>query len=486
MLFLNEIVIPQFDNIIIKGIKNIKGFFPITAPVLQIVKQSLKSYSQKQIREMPIEQRSEASRSWHLIYNKFRMAATGLSAEKLKLLCETVGIRYVRETPEYMVVIMPEVEKKFSAPNTYIIERLRVNDEVKKQQLQQLKEDGIKYPRIPPTELDRVGTYVYADTNGSNLQQILAMEEVDATRTISNDFHDTARVMGIKVARNMLVKEFLDVLENSGSYINPRHITLLVDYMTNKGIITPLNFNGMIRQSATVLQKISMEQPLKTFTEASGFGRQERVGGSVTASIITGQMPKIGSGMVSVTTDMNKYQQFMKEVMTGTAEPVAPGEIENLEFDIVQAPTDEGEMDVIEAMVKGIEIQPKALNLPSKTEMPPPISQPAPEPVKPTQLARIVPRFSSIRGKLPTDPITITEEVPSPVMTEMPTIIQDIVEPPRATIDIISPPKLEETVATPVSKATVKLPGLSLKQLTKTVPEEKSDTGFISYQEFIQ
>ena len=66
--------------------------------------------------------------------------------------------------------------------------------------------------------------------------------------------------MGIEAARNILIEEISSVCDDAGEYINSRHIELLVDVMTNKGSLTPINSQGVKK----VILVHSLNQPLKT------------------------------------------------------------------------------------------------------------------------------------------------------------------------------------------------------------------------------
>ena len=70
------------------------------------------------------------------------------------------------------------------------------------------------------------------ETDGVELAKILAVEMVDATKTISNDVIEIKQVLGIEAARQSLINEFRNVLNFYGIYVNYRHLSVLVDVMT--------------------------------------------------------------------------------------------------------------------------------------------------------------------------------------------------------------------------------------------------------------
>jgi DNA-directed RNA polymerase II subunit RPB1 len=70
------------------------------------------------------------------------------------------------------------------------------------------------------------------ETDGVALQQIISLEKVDSTRTVSNDNTEIARVLGIEAARQSLINELRFVLNSYGIYVNYRHLATLTDIMT--------------------------------------------------------------------------------------------------------------------------------------------------------------------------------------------------------------------------------------------------------------
>ena len=74
------------------------------------------------------------------------------------------------------------------------------------------------------------------DTEGGvNLLQVMALDEVDPTRTISSYIIEIFEVLGIEGARKALLDEIRRVISFDGSYVNYRHLSLLVDTMTFQG-----------------------------------------------------------------------------------------------------------------------------------------------------------------------------------------------------------------------------------------------------------
>ena len=94
-------------------------------------------------------------------------------------------------------------------------------------------------------------------SDGVNLLEVFNSKYVDFTRTYSNDINEIYEKLGIEAARNILIEEISSVCDDAGEYINPRHVELLVDTMTNKGYLTAINRQGINSGDVSPLAKSS-------------------------------------------------------------------------------------------------------------------------------------------------------------------------------------------------------------------------------------
>ena len=70
------------------------------------------------------------------------------------------------------------------------------------------------------------------DTDGTNLAEVMAVEDVDFTRTLSNSVLEILSVLGIEGCRAALLVEVRNVIQFDNAYVNYRHLAMLVDCMT--------------------------------------------------------------------------------------------------------------------------------------------------------------------------------------------------------------------------------------------------------------
>lgn len=116
------------------------------------------------------------------------------------------------------------------------------------------------------------------ETDGTNLKEVLIFDGIDTHRTVSNDVNEIAIVLGIEAARQALINEINVVVQQYSIYINYRHLSVLVDWMTHRGRLTPINRNGINRiPSVSPLRKSSFEETVEMLYDAAIFSEIDLV-----------------------------------------------------------------------------------------------------------------------------------------------------------------------------------------------------------------
>ena len=133
-------------------------------------------------------------------------------------------------------------------------------------------------------------------TAGSNLAEIIELKGVNEDKTISNDIHEVAKVLGIEVARETIIREIKKVIESQGLDINERHLKLVADAMTASGEIKGVTRMGIISQKSSILARASFETPIKQFVNASIKSSKDELA-SVIENIILNQPVPVGTGL---------------------------------------------------------------------------------------------------------------------------------------------------------------------------------------------
>ena len=140
------------------------------------------------------------------------------------------------------------------------------------------------------------------DADGTNILDVLNSPYVDIINTFSNDIHEMNNTFGIEAARELLIEQMEDLFEE---YINLRHIGLLCDIMTNKGVLTPINRQGINIGDTGPLGKCSFEDTTDQLIKAGIFGEIDHLQG-VSSNIMLGQLIKSGTGMCDILLDEEK------------------------------------------------------------------------------------------------------------------------------------------------------------------------------------
>jgi len=133
-------------------------------------------------------------------------------------------------------------------------------------------------------------------TAGSNLEEIMKLKGVNKDRTISNDIHEVAKVLGIEAARETTIREIEKVIESQGLDIDERHLKLIADAMTSRGEIKGVTRMGIISEKSSILARASFETPIKQFVNASIKSSKDELA-SVIENIILNQPVPIGTGL---------------------------------------------------------------------------------------------------------------------------------------------------------------------------------------------
>lgn len=141
------------------------------------------------------------------------------------------------------------------------------------------------------------GYVVY--TEGTNLEEILPLPEVDASKTTTNHVREIEEVLGVEAARNSIINEAVDTLEEQGLDVDIRHIMLAADAMTNTGEIRQIGRHGISGEKASVLARAAFEVTVKNLLQASSKGESDKLDGIV-ENVIAGQPVPLGTGSVEL------------------------------------------------------------------------------------------------------------------------------------------------------------------------------------------
>ncbi|GBE60427.1 DNA-directed RNA polymerase [Babesia ovata] len=136
--------------------------------------------------------------------------------------------------------------------------------------------------------------------DGNNLQRLFLLKDnlVDFNRIQVNDIGTVLRYYGVEAARACIVSELQKVFSVYGINVDYRHLSLIADFMTNKGDIRTFNRYGMARHCSPLLQ-MSFESTMKFIMDACERGGYDNLG-TPAGSIIAGRPIMLGGGLCKV------------------------------------------------------------------------------------------------------------------------------------------------------------------------------------------
>ncbi|MFH0849183.1 MAG: DNA-directed RNA polymerase subunit A' [archaeon] len=187
------------------------------------------------------------------------------------------------------------------------VDKTRIEIKPKEMEISQFKRLSTKLSSLRVKGLPAVRrTLVVEDdgewiirTEGSSLKLALSAAGVDPIRTVSNSMHEAASVLGIEAARNVIIEEAMNVLQEQGLDVDVRHIMLLADAMTTTGEVLQVGRHGISGEKSSTLAKAAFELTIPTIVDAALKGTIDKLKG-VAENVIVGQQVPMGTGLIDV------------------------------------------------------------------------------------------------------------------------------------------------------------------------------------------
>ncbi len=229
----------------------------------------------------------------------------------LKIELDLEKVKYKDELKYVLEKYIKDSEISFNGNKVYIkpskndVKNLRKI----KNKILKLRIDGVK--GIDNVVVVKEGENWIIQTSGTNLKKVLKMDEVDASKTITNDVFQVYETLGIEAARNVILKEAKNTLDEQGLDVDVRHLMLLADMMTFDGEVRDIGRYGVSGKKASVLARANFEETKKHLVNASFYGETDHFRGII-ENILIGQVAPVGTGMVNLTVDVEKMKAFIK------------------------------------------------------------------------------------------------------------------------------------------------------------------------------
>ncbi len=146
------------------------------------------------------------------------------------------------------------------------------------------------------------------NTIGSNLEQILSLKEVDERRTVTNDIHEVANVLGIEAARSIIIKEALDRMQEQGLDVDVRHLMIVGDIMTFRGDVRSIGRYGVAGTKTSILARAAFEETIKHLVKASIRNEVDNFKG-IFENVMIGQVIPSGTGMFDLVANFEEEKK---------------------------------------------------------------------------------------------------------------------------------------------------------------------------------
>ena len=168
--------------------------------------------------------------------------------------------------------------------------------------------------KVPNRVIYKNGNYIsepgwVLDTIGTNLLGVLALDNIDITRTYGNNIKEIYRTFGVEAARSSIFNELTEVLEFDGTYINYHHLGLLCDRMTSGKKLCSIFRHGINNDDIGPIAKASFEETPEMFLRAAKHAELDEMRG-ISANIMCGQKGYYGTSCFELLLNMNKISEL--------------------------------------------------------------------------------------------------------------------------------------------------------------------------------
>jgi DNA-directed RNA polymerase beta' subunit len=147
------------------------------------------------------------------------------------------------------------------------------------------------------------------DTIGTNLLDVLGLNFIDSTRTMSNDIVEIYNILGIEAARQAIYNELVDVVEFDGTYVNYHNYSVLVDRMTFTHKLISIFRHGINNDNIGAIAKASFEETPEMFLKAARHAELDTLRG-VSANVMCGQEGFFGTAAFQVVLNIEEMQKM--------------------------------------------------------------------------------------------------------------------------------------------------------------------------------
>lgn len=345
-IFLNNLMVQKFDDMYIKGIRNVQGF-NVSEPLIMTqdsVFTDLEINNAKDLEKFsspPFNlEMKDIDFLWRIRISKYQVLFTGLNERKFVDLIEAAGMEIIEnnfndETPNFVVLMPRERDVKFwnkdenkamqkykkldngqykdlesgkisrfYGPKKLIQEKLQFIEEMMFRDITNIlveNKDPV-FPEIPP--LYRYAYYYYAIIDdGDIISDLFNNKLIDPVYTYPDDVGRIYQLFGIEATRFYLASKYNSI--DDLAKINPINIELLINFQTAYGVPLSVTSTGLAKQGSSILTSAAFQDSMTFLERGAAFGSTDHIIG-ISSSIMSGSRCRNGTGMVNIDYD-DKY-----------------------------------------------------------------------------------------------------------------------------------------------------------------------------------
>ena len=225
--------------------------------------------------------------------NERKLTDRGCTVDDVKAALES-NKKFKMEDNGINSIVLNLVDEEADAPAVIVVRNKVLKTTVK----------GV--PDIARVTIVKKNDEYVIQTTGSNLAKVLEVEGIDKNNVRTNNVSEIAETLGIEAARNALINELSNTLEDQGLEVDQRYLMLVSDLMCHRGYMQQIGRHGIAGTKDSVLARAAFEITVPTIAGAARTGETEQLRG-ITENVIVGSQIPIGSGTVDL------YMQVAKK-----------------------------------------------------------------------------------------------------------------------------------------------------------------------------
>lgn len=313
--FITKSIIKVLKELRIKGVSGITKIQPTIIPLISFVRnEELLTHDdcESMTPEQAVRIQPLIGSVFKVHHDTYGLRSKGVTVENLIVLYQLAGLKVLGKTPDLVLVQIPPTEMVANsdvkptnivnlAIDTAYKNWIDQRDTLIRQRIQDgtINTDPVDIPR---PQILQAAEFIVVQCQGSNLRDVLALPGVDQTRTICNNMHEIANVIGIEASSDFIIHEFHRATKSAGR-VAPEYLTFFAILLTSRGVPYGANFTGISQQPTGHGSLATVERAGEVFTKHALYGKPEDAR-NTSAAIILGTSISLGSGYFDVGMDI--------------------------------------------------------------------------------------------------------------------------------------------------------------------------------------